>query len=207
MSSVESVANRVAEVQQVWLLVLLLVGFAFVMLFLALRTWRVRQKHWQRSITIAEAALQEGRYHEAEAMFRALAKKAEEEFGAEDPKVARIIRFLALLYSRQRKYAVAEPLLYRSLAIMEKVDPEDIETSLALEQLAELYGAQGRYAASELILHRSLAIRERVLGPDHPDVVKVLKEIAILYRKVGKKDEAKRLEQGTKTTHWDTSEE
>ncbi len=201
MSSVESVVTGVTTIEPGWLLVLVLVGLACAMLLTMVRTWLLRHKHWQRYMTAAKAALQQGRYNEAEAMFRSLAKKAEEDFGAEDPKVASAIRSLALVYSLQGKYAVAEPLLYRSLAIMEKADPENIETSAALEQLARLYHTQGRYAATELILHRSLAIRERALGPDHPEVAKVLKQIAVLYKKVGKKDEAKRLEERTRAIH------
>jgi hypothetical protein len=82
---------------------------------------------------------------------------------------------------------------------MEKSDPEHIETSAILEQLAGLCEVQGRYAATELILQRSLAIRERALGPDHPHVANVLKHMAVLYEKIGKKGEAEKLEERTKS--------
>jgi tetratricopeptide (TPR) repeat protein len=201
MSSVETIINKVAEVEPVWLLVLLLVGLALAVLLSTVRTWLVRHKHWQRSLVAAQTALQQGRYIEAKKMFQALLKKAEEEFGSEDPKVAGAARNLAMLYCLQGKHADAEPLLHRSLAIMEKADPEHIETSAILEQLAGLCEVQGRYAATELILQRSLAIRERALGPDHPHVANVLKHMAVLYEKIGKKDEAKRLEERTKAVH------
>jgi tetratricopeptide (TPR) repeat protein len=183
------------------LLVLLLVGLALAVLLSTVRTWLVRHKHWQRSLVAAQTALQQGRYNEAETMFRALLKKAEEGFGPEDPKVAGAARNLAMLYCLQGKHADAEPLLHRSLAIMEKADPEHIETSAILEQLAGLCEVQGRYAATEIILQRSLAIRERALGPDHPHVANVLKHLAVLYKKIGKKDEANRLEERTKAVH------
>ncbi len=201
MSSVETIINKVAEVGPVWLLVLLPVGLALAVLLPTVRTWLVRHKHWQRSMVAAQTALQQGRYIEAKKMFQALLKKAEEDFGPEDPKVASAARNLAMLYCLQGKYADAEPLLHRSLAIMEKADPEHIETSAILEQLAGLCEVQGRYAATELILQRSLAIRERALGPDHPHVANMLKQMAVLYEKIGKKDEAKRLEERTKAVH------
>jgi tetratricopeptide (TPR) repeat protein len=201
MSSVETIINKVAEVGPVWLLVLLPVGLALAVLLPTVRTWLVRHKHWQRSKVAAQTALQQGRYIEAKKMFQALLKKAEEDFGPEDPKVASAARNLAMLYCLQGKYADAEPLLHRSLAIMEKADPEHIETSAILEQLAGLCEVQGRYAATELILQRSLAIRERALGPDHPHVANMLKQMAVLYEKIGKKDEAKRLEERTKAVH------
>lgn len=200
MSIAETIINKVAEVEPVWLLVLLLVGSALAVLLPTVRTRLVRHKHWQRSLVAAQTALQQGRYAEAETMFLFLLKKAED-FGPEDPKVASAARNLAMLYCLQGKHADAEPLLHRSLAIMEKADPEHIETSAILEQLAGLCEVQGRYAATELILQRSLAIRERALGPDHPHVANVLKHLAVLYEKIGKKDEAKRLEERTKAVH------
>jgi tetratricopeptide (TPR) repeat protein len=200
MSIAETIINKVAEVEPVWLLVLLLVGSALAVLLPTVRTRLVRHKHWQRSLVAAQTALQQGRYAEAETMFLFLLKKAED-FGPEDPKVASAARNLAMLYCLQGKHADAEPLLHRSLAIMEKADPEHIETSAILEQLAGLCEVQGRYAATELILQRSLAIRERALGPDHPHVANVVKQMAVLYEKIGKKDEAKRLEERTKAVH------
>jgi tetratricopeptide (TPR) repeat protein len=183
----------------VWLLVLPLVALALVMAVPKVRTWLVRHKHWQRSLVAAQTALQQGRYAEAETMFLFLLRKAEEDFGPEDPKVASAARNLAMLYYLQGNYSDAEPLLHRSLAIMEKADPEHIETSAILEQLAGLCEVQGRYSATELILQRSLAIRERALGTDHPHVANVLKHMAVLYKKIGKKDEANRLEERTKS--------
>ncbi len=201
MSSVETIINKVAEVEPVWLMVLLLVGSVLAVLLPRVRAWLVRHKHWQESLVAAQTALQQGRYNEAGTMFLALLKKAEEEFGSEDPKVASALRNLATLYHLQGQHTVAEPLLHRSLAIMEKADPENIETSAVLEQLAGLCEVQGRYAATEIILQRSLAIRERALGPDHPHVTNVLKHLAVLYKKIGKKDEANRLEERTKAVH------
>ena len=46
---------------------------------------------------------------------------------------------------------------------------------------------------AEPLYERSLAIREEILGKDHPDVATVLENMAELYEKIGKEDEAKRL--------------
>lgn len=197
MALAGTIINKFPEVEPVWLLVLL-VGSALAVLLPPMHNWLVQHRRWQRSMAAAQTVLQQGRYAEAKRMFLALLKKAEENFGPEDPKVASAIRNLAAVYHLQGRYALAEPLLYRSLAIMEKTDPENIETSAVLEQLAGVCQAQGRYAATELILQRSLAIRERALGPDHPHVENVLKHMAVLYEKIGKKDEAKRLEERLK---------
>ena len=44
---------------------------------------------------------------------------------------------------------------------------------------------QGRYAEAEPLYKRALAIREKALGPDHPDVATSLNNLAVLYRDPG----------------------
>ena len=197
MAFVDSIVNMVAEVEPVWLLTSLLLGSALAVLLPTARTRLGRHRHWQRSTVAAQTAMQQGRYAEAKRMFLALLQKAEKDFGPEDPKVASALRKLVTLYQLQGQHTVAEPLLHRSLAIMEKADPAipNIEMAAVLELLGGVYEAQGRYKATELVLHRSLAIRERALGPDHPHVANVLKQIAMFYKRNGEENEAKRLEE------------
>ena len=67
------------------------------------------------------------------------------------------------------RYAEAEPLYRRSLAIREKQlgrDHPDVATSL--NNLAVLYQAMGRYAEAEPLYRRSLEIREKQLGATTP---------------------------------------
>ena len=76
---------------------------------------------------------------------------------------------LAVLYRNQGKYAEAEPLYQRSLAIWEKAlgkDHPDVATSL--NNLAVLYHNQGKYAEAEPLYQRSLAIKEKALGKTIP---------------------------------------
>ncbi len=55
---------------------------------------------------------------------------------------------LALLYGSKGKYAEAEPLHKRALAIREKtLGPEHPDLGGSLNNLAELYRATGRYAS------------------------------------------------------------
>ena len=94
------------------------------------------------------------------------------------------------LYERAR-YAQAEPLYKRSLAIREKaLGPEHPYVASSLNNLAALYYAQGLYAQAEPLLKRSLAIAEKALGPEHPDVATVLKNYTELLRKTGREADA-----------------
>jgi len=89
------------------------------------------------------------------------------------------------------KFAAAEPLLKRALAIREKhLHPEDPDVRQSLNNLAGLYTHQGKYAEAVPLFRRSLAIREKVLGPDHPDVALSLNNLAVLYAHQGKYAEA-----------------
>jgi tetratricopeptide (TPR) repeat protein len=87
------------------------------------------------------------------------------------PDVAIALDNLALLCQAQGRYADAEPLHKRSLAILEKAFGADHpNVAKALNNLAALYDDQGRYADAEPLYRRSLAVQEKVLAPDHPDV-------------------------------------
>ena len=88
------------------------------------------------------------------------------------------------LYRAQGRYADAEPLYQRSLAIWEKaLGPEHPDVAQSLNNLARLYDTQGRYADAEPLCQRSLAIWETTLGPEHPAVATVLENYAFLLRK------------------------
>ena len=67
-----------------------------------------------------------------------------------------------------------------------------------LNNLALLYNNQGRYAEAEPLYKRSLTILESTLGPDHPQVVLSLDNLASLYRATNRIKMAEMLEQRAK---------
>jgi tetratricopeptide (TPR) repeat protein len=82
------------------------------------------------------------------------------------PDVAKSLNNLAVLYADQGRYADAEPLQKRALAIREKArGPDDPDVATSLNNLAELYRKQGRYADAEP-LYKRLAIMGKTLDPD-----------------------------------------
>ena len=86
---------------------------------------------------------------------------------------------LALLYKDQGKYADAEPLYQRALAIWEDaLGPAHPDVATSLNNLAGLYYAQGQYAEAEPLYRRALAIWEKALGPEHPKVAANLNNLA-----------------------------
>ncbi len=74
-------------------------------------------------------------------------------WGPDHPDVGTSLNNLAGLYQAQGRYAEAEPLLKRSLAIREKaLGPEHPDVGTSLNNLARLYQDQGRYAEAEPLL-------------------------------------------------------
>ncbi|MBI4965425.1 MAG: response regulator [Desulfomonile tiedjei] len=58
---------------------------------------------------------------------------------------------------------------------------------------AALYCSEGQYSKAEPLYRRALMLFERNLGSDHPKVANVLTDLADVYTKMGKPEEAKKL--------------
>jgi len=76
-------------------------------------------EQWQSYIVAGTRAYQQDNYAEAERQWGSALKEAKR-FGPQDPRLATSLNNLATLYHAQGKYAQAEPLYKRSLAIREK---------------------------------------------------------------------------------------
>ena len=149
---------------------------------------------WRKYMEDGTKAYQQRRYADAEKSFQSALKEAEG-FGQEDLRLALTLNNLAFLYQAQGKYAEAEPLYKRSLAIWEKaLGPQHLHVATSLNNLALLYKTQGKYAEAEPLYKRSLAIWERTLGPEHPNVAQSLENYAALLRNMNREDEAAKME-------------
>ena len=99
-----------------------------------------------------------------------------------------------MLYSNQGRFADAEPLYKRALAIKEKAfGPDHPDVAISLSTLAQLYQTQGRYVDAEPLYKRALAIKEKILGTNHPDVATILNHLAFLYQAQGRYADAEPL--------------
>ncbi len=114
---------------------------------------------------LAELYKAQGRYAEAEPLYKRSLVILKKVLGPEHPRVALGLNNLAGLYESQGRYAEAEPLYKRSLVIGEKtLSPEHPNVAATLNNLAALYQTQGRYAEAETLHKRSLAIKENSPG-------------------------------------------
>jgi tetratricopeptide (TPR) repeat protein len=95
----------------------------------------------------------------------------------------------------QGRYSEATGIAKEAVGVAEETFGQDHpNVAISLNNLAYLYDCQGEYAQSGPLYKRALAILEKVLGPDHFRVGQVLSNMAERCRKMGKKDEAERLE-------------
>lgn len=155
---------------------------------------QAQQETWEQHIRAGLAAQQQGNYGEAVKQIKA-ALEAAKAFGPDNPRLATTLNNLAVLYDEQGRYAEAEPLYKRALAIVEKaLGPEHPNIATNLNNLVSLYLFQGKYAEAEPLVKRSLAITEKALGPEHPDVATGLENYAALLRKIGRTAEADSLD-------------
>jgi hypothetical protein len=97
---------------------------------------------------------------------------------------------LALFYLTTGRDAAAAPLVEQLLASGETAPGADQPETLAsltelgrcYERLAGHYARQsGGKTEAETLLVRALAIKEKVRGPEHPDVARLLENLAFVY--------------------------
>ena len=118
------------------------------------------EKRWEGLIAAGETAYQAGRYAEAEKLFLAALKEAEE-FGGQAPRLAVSLYNLAVVYRDLGSYAEAEPLFQRALLNFEKaLGPEHPDLATTLESYASLLRRMHRDAEAERLRARAKAISQ-----------------------------------------------
>ena len=101
---------------------------------------------------------------------------------------------LGLLHHAQSRFAEAEALYRRSLAILERaLGPNHIDVGTVLNNLGLLYHANGHLAEAEPLLRRGLAITENAVGLEHQSVGITLGHLVRLERDRGRFAEAEQL--------------
>jgi CHAT domain-containing protein/Flp pilus assembly protein TadD len=129
----------------------------------------------------------EGRFAEAEPLYKQSIAINEKTLGSDHPDLAGPINNLAVLYDGHGRYDDAEPLYRRSLAIKEKAfGLEHPNVAATLINLGLLYSHEGHYADAETVLKRAQVIYEKALGVDDPHVAKALNNLALLYVRQGR---------------------
>jgi tetratricopeptide (TPR) repeat protein len=90
---------------------------------------------------------------------------------SEDPKMMGIaLNFLGVILSSQGEVARSEPLMRRSLALLEQAEgTETLDTAKAINNLATFYARIREYGKAEQQMTRALPVYEKIFGPEHPE--------------------------------------
>jgi tetratricopeptide (TPR) repeat protein len=110
-------------------------------------------------------------------------------------KATEVMRYTGWYLGERGRYAEAEPLYQRALAIREQqLGAEHPDTATSLNDLAEFYKSQGKCMEAEPLYQRALAIYDQQLGSVHPYTVIVRKNYVSLLRSLHREAEAMQLE-------------
>jgi tetratricopeptide (TPR) repeat protein len=161
----------------------------------------IREEHQPEQPPLAKSLLLWCRLLDSKADYTgttSVAARAERIFAQQIPPevsgVAAALSSRALALRALGRFAEAEPLFRRALAISEQgVGSDHPNVASALNNLAELLRATGRLGEAEPLYRRALDIGERVFGPDHPEVATDLNNLAGLLEDTGRLGEAEPL--------------
>lgn len=121
----------------------------------------------------------EGKYDQAEPLFRRSLEIREKLLGAQSDPAARARGNLAALYRVESRYSEAEALFQETLTAEESLlGQDDPELARTLNNLSVLYISSGRYEEGERAARRALAIYEKARGPGDPAVATCLLNVA-----------------------------
>jgi tetratricopeptide (TPR) repeat protein len=116
------------------------------------------------------------------------------EYSLSSVAAARLLSQAGYYLAARARYAEAEPLMHRALAIDEKsLGPDHPNVAIRLNNLALLLQDTNRLAEAEPLTRRALEVDEKNLGPDHPNVARDLNNLALLLKATNRLAQAESL--------------
>lgn len=146
-----------------------------------------------------QALLDAGKLAEAARAFERVLALAERALGPDDPRLAVDLNNLGEVYRRLGRLEEAARLLERAIRLDEAAGGNGAALAISLNNLGLVRRAQGRLAESEALFQRAIGLLEPRVGPDHPDLARVLVNLAQLELERGDSERAReRLERAVR---------
>lgn len=143
---------------------------------------------------IADLLVAQGKYGEAEKLFRDVIAARASILGADHPDTLDSRRRLIYALARQTKYAEAETEARSVLKAREKtLGPEHVDTISSRYNLAEPLIEQGKFAEAESLYREVIRLDEKVFGPESPHTLSARLGLATALSDQGKYAEAEPL--------------
>ena len=136
----------------------------------------------------------QGRYGEAEPLYRETSQLRRQVLGDKHPNTLGSMNNLAGLYRSQGRFGKAEPIYRKTLQLSRQVLGDNHPSTLiSMHNLALLYEKQGRHGDAEPLFRETLHLSRQVLGDKHPDTLTSMHSLAYLYASQGRYGEAEPL--------------
>ena len=140
---------------------------------------------------IADLFVAQGKYGEAEKVFRNVIQARSLVLGPEHPDTLDSRHRLIYALTRQTKFAEAESEARQVLKAREKIlGPDHVDTLVSRYNLAEPLVEQGKYAEAESLYRSVILSDNKVFGPEHPRTIAAQVGLATVLGSEGKNAEA-----------------
>ena len=165
----------------------------------ALAVFRTSSSQHRDSIVDAlfassEAYFELGQFDVCLSYLQEALKIAEEVFGPDDVRSARLLNNLGMVYRRTGELDLARSVLEQALELREHtLDEDDLNIALTLDNLGLVLNDLGEKQQAGTYLERSLRLHERALGPEHPELSYSLNNLAMVRDEEGDLEAAQSL--------------
>ncbi|EED14471.1 kinesin light chain, putative [Talaromyces stipitatus ATCC 10500] len=144
---------------------------------------------------VADCLASDGRYQEAEVLYKKLMTINQEKAGAKHPSSLSSMNNLASTFWNQGRWNEAEKLFVQVMETSKTVlGAEHPDTLSSINSLALTYRDQGRWNEAEKLFVQVMETRKTVLGAEHPNTLTSMSSLASTYRNQGRWNEAEKLE-------------
>ncbi|KAN0070867.1 hypothetical protein V8E54_011032 [Elaphomyces granulatus] len=144
---------------------------------------------------VAQCLHRDGRYHQAEALFKEVLEKKSKRLKNDDKEVLYCMAWLASAYRKQGRWTEAEKLDVQVMETFKRVlGPEHPDTLYSIGNLASTYRDQGRWTEAGRLFMQVMETWKTVLGPEHPETLTLMANLASTYQYQGGWVEAEKLE-------------
>src|SRR5712664_36463 len=143
---------------------------------------------------VARCLSSDGRYHEAEVLFKEVVEKKRKRLTNDDHEMLASMAWMASTFRNQGRWTEAEKLEVQVMETFKTVlGPEHPDTLTSMHNLASTYQNQGRWTEAEKLFVQVVETRKTVLGPEHPNTLSSMHNLASTYQDQGRWTEAEKL--------------
>ncbi|KAN0087192.1 hypothetical protein V8E54_000880 [Elaphomyces granulatus] len=162
-----------------------------------LRSKEFQNDTWDREYLVEKVARclsSDGRYHEAEILFKEVVEKKRKRLKDDDEEMLASMAWMASTYRNQGRWTEAEKLGAQVMETrMTVLGPEHPDTLTSMHNLACTSRHQRRWTEAEKLFVQTVETRKIVLGPEHLDTLTSMHNLASTYRDQGRWTEAEKL--------------